>query len=138
MLLDDIRSIKSSAKDLKKFGLTVGIVFLLIGFLWLWKSKGGYVYFIFTGAFFIVFAFLAPLVLKPIQKIWMTAALAMGWVMTRVLLSIVFYLVMTPIGLIAKLMGKKFLDPALQADADSYWVIRRPLDRKKEDYEKQY
>jgi hypothetical protein len=137
-MLDDIKNIKSSQGDLRKFGLTLGVFFLLIGLLWFWKARHGYIYFFSLAVFFLVFAFLAPRLLKPIQKIWMIVALLMGWVMTRVILSVVFYFVMTPIGFIARLMGKKFLDVKNHNGYESYWLIRKSLARNKEDHEKQY
>ena len=138
MLLDDIKNIKSSANDLKKFGLTIGIFFVLLGCLSLWREKQGALLLFILALIFILPALLFPHVLRIIQKVWMTLALLMSWVMTRVLLSLVCYLVLTPIGLVTRLMGKKFLDIKDRARRDSYWTIRNPLDRKKEDCEKQY
>ena len=138
MLLDEIKNIKSSKQDLKKFGLTLGVCFTLIGAVLFWKSKPVYPYWLGLSVFFNVFAFWAPLVLKPIQKVWMILAFLMGWVMTRVLLSVVFYGVITPMSFIARLAGKKFLRNQSSGDGSSYWIARQPLDRKKEDYEKQY
>ena len=137
MLLDEIKDIKSSREDLKKFGLTLGIFFAFIGAICIWRSKSSYPYWIGLSVFFLFFSFVAPQILKPIQKAWMTLALLMGWVMTRVLLGVVFYLVITPISLISKIAGKKFLSVENTAD-QSHWVIRKPLNRTKEDYEKQY
>ena len=138
MLLDEIKNIKSSNRDLEKFGLTLGIFFAVLAALFLWRHKHGFFYLFVLANFFLALAWLAPRILKPIQKAWMTLALLMGWVMTRVLLSIVFYLVMTPIGIIARLTGKKFLDMKKSNGCESYWNNRKPLTRKKEDYEKQY
>lgn len=138
MLLDEIRSIKNSDNDLKKFGVTLGLFFLLIGLLWLWKSRPGTFYWFELSVFFLIFAFLAPRFLRLAQKVWMTIAILIGWVMTRVILSIVFYGVMTPISLMARWSGKKFLGSKNFESSDSYWVIRTPGDRNKEDCEKQY
>ena len=138
MLLDDIKNIKNSPSDLRKFGLTLGIFFLLIACLWFFKSKSGYLYFLGLAVFFLIFASLAPRSLKPAQKIWMTIALLIGWIMTRVLLSIVFCLVITPIGFLARLSGKKFLDMESHDGRETYWLVRKPLHRTKEDYEKQF
>ena len=138
MLLDEIRNIKSSDDDLKKFAVTLGLFFLLMGFLWLWKSRLGTFYWFELAAFFLILAFVAPRFLGLTQKLWMTLALLIGLVMTRVILSIVFYGVMTPISLVARGSGKKFLGPKKFEDTDSYWATRTPTDRKKEECEKQY
>ena len=67
----------------------------------------------------------------------MIAALALGWVMTRILLTIVFFLVVTPIGLLQRLFGKRAIEVDFKPDAASYWQARtaRPAP---EDYEKQF
>ncbi len=67
----------------------------------------------------------------------MIAALAIGWVMTRVLLTIVFFLVVTPVGLLQRLFGKRAIEVDFGTNAASYWQTRtvRPMP---EDYEKQF
>ena len=48
----------------------------------------------------------------------------LGWIMTRVILIIIFYLIVTPIGLIARLFGKQFLDLSLNENVNSFWNKR--------------
>lgn len=138
MLIEEIKNIKSGRSDLRKFGITVGIVVGLIGGLLLWKDRGSYPYFLTISVFLIVSGILFPKVLLPLQRVWMTIAVIMGWFMTRVILSILFYLVFTPIGLIARLMGKEFLELKIDKRRDSYWIYRKekPYDRR--DYERQF
>ena len=62
----------------------------------------------------------------------------MGWFMTRVILSLLFYLVVTPIGLIARLSGNQFLDVKMDDSQTSYWNYRKTKKDEKEDYEKQF
>ncbi len=136
MLLKEIKEIPSSRDDLRKFGLTLGVAFGLIGAWMAWRHHGFYVYFLAAAAFFPAGAFLAPAALKPAQKAWMTLALLMGWVMTRVLLGLLYFLIVTPIGLIVRLGGKKFLDLDFKAKKCSYWQPRQS--RPKESYENQF
>jgi hypothetical protein len=68
----------------------------------------------------------------------MTLALLMGWVMTRVILTFIFYVVVTPIAQLARLSGKKFLNAAFREDVESYWIIREIEEVSKERYEKQF
>lgn len=138
MLIEEIKNIKSGKSDLRKFGITVGIVVGLIGGLLLWKDRESYPYFLTISVFLIVSGILFPKVLLPLQRVWMTIAVIMGWFMTRVILSILFYLVFTPIGLIARLMGKEFLELKIDKRRESYWIYRKekPYDRR--DYERQF
>jgi hypothetical protein len=68
----------------------------------------------------------------------MTAAAAMGWVMTRVILTVLFFAVFTPLGFIARLVGKRFLHLAIETSAESYWVPKDPEAAKSEALERQF
>jgi len=138
MLLEEIRRTKSSKNDLKKFGLTIGIVLLLVGFFLFYKQTGAAVFWGGTGLLFIVLSFSAPVSLKPINKIWMTMAIFLGWVMTRVLLTIFFYIVLTPAGLIVRLFGKDLLDRKADKDKKSYWQNKEKKKFDPLDYERQF
>jgi hypothetical protein len=138
MLLDEIKNIKSSRKDLRNFGLSVGTVLALIGGLLLWKARGSYPYFLIPGGVLIFLGLTFPVILKPLQQIWMTLALILGWFMTRVILSILFFLVITPIGLFSKLIGKQFLDLKWDKNQKTYWNYRDASEAQKKDYTKQF
>ena len=67
----------------------------------------------------------------------MTFAVILGWVMTRVILGVVFYLIITPIGLITRLIGEDFLD-LNKKKLDSYWNYRDSSNELNQDYRKQF
>lgn len=137
-MLDELKKINSSKEELRKFGYTVGIVFALIGLLLLWKDKATDIYFLGIGTALIIFGAILPTALKPIQKVWMAFAVIMGWIMTRIILSILFYLIFTPMALFFKLTGKDLLNEKIDKNANSYWISVKDRVRKKEDYEKQF
>lgn len=138
MLIDDIKNIKGSKKDLRKFGLTIGIVLLILAALLFWFNKPTYPYFGGVGLFLILSGLLFPVILKPLNKIWMTLAIILGWIMTRVILTILFYLVLTPIGFLAKIFGKDFLDLKLDTNVNTYWIKRESKKKDAIDYERQF
>lgn len=138
MLKDDIKNIKSETTDLRKFGLTVGIVFGIFGGLLFWRGKDYYVYFMTLSAFLILSGLLAPAILKPIQKAWMGIAVTMGWFMTRVILAILFFLVFTPISLVTRIIGKDFIDKKFHTNTESYWITKEQTNLEKTRYEKQF
>jgi hypothetical protein len=129
---------KKQRRKLRNFGLTVGIAFGVLAALLFWREKAHYIYFAVISVVFLGLALLIPAVLKPVERVWMTAAGAMGWFMTRVILTILFFVVFTPIGLIARLCGKDFLGLKMDRSAASYWIYREARDLAKEDYEKQF
>ena len=128
--------IQSSKADLRKFGYTVGIAFGIFSGYFFWRGKPFALYVLALAALLLLFGFIAPTLLRPVQKAWMTLALLMGWVMTRVILAIVFYLVITPIGLVLRLTGKDFMNRAFPGKEGSYWLDH--AERVKEDYERQF
>ena len=138
MLLDEIKNIRSGKSELRKFGITLGIVFGLLGGLFLWQEKPYYLFLFILSAFFFFFGLVLPAFLKPIHKIWMGLALVLGSIMTRVILSVLFYLVITPLGLISKLIGEDFLDLKFDRSASSYWIPRKKVTFEKANYEKQF
>jgi hypothetical protein len=136
--LIDLKQIKSGRKELRKFGLTVGIAFAVLGGLLLWRGKASYPYcFALAGALMLL-GLAAPGVLKPIHKVWMSLALVLGWFMTRVILTVLFYVGFTPIRLLARLFGKRFLGPEQRGRQDTYWVYRCPGEPDPTRYERQF
>ena len=90
-MIEELKSIKSSKKDLKSFGFIIGIIFLIIGVFLLVREKELFYYFFSIGTVFIGLSLIFPTVLKPLHKIWMIFAVIIGWIMTRVILSVLFF-----------------------------------------------
>lgn len=137
MILDEIKNIKESPKDLRKFGLTIGIVLLIIASILFFNNKPSRFIFLGLGFIFILAGLIAPTALRYVNRVWMTLAIILGWVMTRVILSILFYIIITPISLIAKISGKKFLDLKIDRNRASYWEKRKG-ESTPADYERQF
>ena len=138
MLMDELKHIDNSDSAVKKTGLTVGVVLILISLLLWWLGKSSFMYFSISGGLLIIFAFIAIPVLRPFHKLWMTLALLMGFVMSRVILMILFYLVLTPIGLIAKIVGKKFMPLKFDKNVSTYWEKRDITAKQQIDYDRQF
>jgi hypothetical protein len=137
-MIDEIRSIKSGRRELRKFGVTVGIALAVFGGIFLWRGKDFYPYVFYIAAGFLFFGLVLPVVLWPIQKAWMTLALLLGWLMTRVILTVLFYVIVTPIGLLARLFGKDFLDRKFSGQSESYWIPKDLDEKAEKDYESQF
>lgn len=138
MIIEEIRKIKSGEKELKEFGLTVGAVVGLLGLLFLWRGKSFYLYFLLTSALLILNGLIKPALLKPIQKVWMSFAVIMGWFMARVILTVLFFLIVTPIGIIFKLLRKDIIGVKIDKEAESYWAKKDNINKDKSSYEKQF
>ena len=138
MIIEEIKNIKSGKRELRQFGITIGLVLGLLGSWFLWRNKEGGSLLLIAATLFLSLGFILPRLLKPFQKLWMTLAVLLGWLMTRIILTILFYLVVTPIGLLAKVSGKDFLNRKFNSDASSYWIPRKAITPDKRNYEKQF
>jgi len=136
-MFKELNRIKPNRKDLKNFGFTIGFILLMISIFLFVSEKNSFIYFFATGLIFIGLGIITPVVLKPIYKIWMSFAIIIGWVMTRVILSVLFYLIISTIGIFARLVGKDFLN-LKSKNNDSYWNIRNKEYELNQDYEKQF
>ncbi len=124
MIIDEIKKIDSSPKKVKEFGWVMAVFFGLLGGFLLWRGKpSASVFLVISLTFGCLTLFVRP-VLKPLQKVWMAFAVLMGWLMSRVILGILFYLAMTPMALILRFTKKDLLDMRLDPSAPSYWKHR--------------
>jgi hypothetical protein len=138
MLKEEFKLIKESKKDLRKFGLTVGAVLVIIGGFLFYFEKPSAIYFGGIGLFLILTGLIYPAILKPLNKFWMGLAIVLGFVMSRIILSILFYLILTPISFLAKIFGKKFMELKYDKSAETYWEKRSVIHKKPIDYERQF
>ena len=139
MLPDEIKKLKTGRRELRKFGLMVGSVLASLGLWFLLGHKGHYPYFLYPGLLLAGLGAAAPRCLKEIYIGWMTLAFVMGWIMSSVLLTLFFYLVVTPIGLVARCLGKDLLRQRWEASAPTYWLARdRSKAKTPADYERQF
>jgi len=117
----------ATRKELRQFGLLVGAVFTVIG-LWplVFRGESLRLWAIGIGGLLIAFGGILPQLLRPIHKGWMWVGHILGWINTRILLSIVFYAMVTPIGLVFRLMGKDTMRQTFAESSTTYRVVRSP------------
>ena len=113
-----------SKKSLRKFGLTIGIILIFISFWFFYKNIFDLtrIIFLVLGLFLITSGIIFPPSLLRIYKVWMGIAFALGWFVSRLLLTILFLTVLTPIGLLAKLFKKEFLKLSFDKNKSTYWI----------------
>ena len=135
---EDIKQLKTSDRELRKFGLVVGGVFAALGLIFLWRQKGFYPWFLWPGAALVGFGAVWPRMLKWVYVAWMSVAFVLGFIVAHVILTLFFLLVVTPIGLFARLSGKDFLRLKLDRATKSYWIPRESNTKTPADYERQF
>ena len=106
----------------REFGVIVGGVLLALRLWWLFRGKFEIAGFVLTfiGSALVLFGVFAPRLLVIPRKFWMKLAEVMAYVSSRIILAIVFFLVLTPIGLVKRAMG---WDPLQRRSGsrDSFW-----------------
>ncbi|NQV51447.1 MAG: hypothetical protein HQ507_13190 [Candidatus Marinimicrobia bacterium] len=128
MLNHEIKSIWQTKNrlDFRRFGITMGVVLLLLGLVFTYFSLPHSREIMSIGSLFMVLAILIPIALRPFFAIWMSLAILLGFFMTRILLGIIFFLIFAPVGLIFRLIHKELLDESIEREAKSYWKPRKP------------
>ena len=137
-MLEEIKNIKSEKSDLQKFGITIGVILLIIAGFLFWKEKESFQILFTFGVTLFILGIAIPFILKPIYWIWMIFATILGWIMTRVILSLLFYVIFTLIGLILRSFGKQFIELNWDKTDSTYWNYRSGGVFEKENYEKQF
>lgn len=130
----------ATPKQLRQFGWMVGVVLISIGFWQLYRqihSTARVVLWSLGGCLLVSGLFL-PKILSPIYKLWMGLAGILGWVNTRILLGLIFYLVFTPIGLIMRILRRDVLKRTVDPSVDTYWVDREKTSNIKEHFKRQF
>ena len=127
-------------KQLRQFGLMVGSVLVLIGLWKLYQGKHETARLIFwsVGGLLIITGSIVPTLLTPVYWLWMKLVHLLGWVNTRLLLGIIFFVIITPMAIVMKVFGRDALNRKIEKDADSYWISRPPIESVKEHCERQF
>jgi hypothetical protein len=134
----DLKKLKTGDRDLRKFGLTVGGAFIFIGALLLLRHRPSYLAFCGAGALLAAFGVIWPRALKYVYIAWMALAFTLGFVMSNVILTLFFFLFVTPIGLLARLFRKDFLARKCDKRAASYWIQSGREMKTANTYERQF
>lgn len=119
--------IEKQTRRLRSFGITMAVVLSIFGVLLLWYNKPTWPYLIGVASCFLICGFAFPKLLYPIEYVWMKFAFVMSNISTRIILISVFYLAITPVGLLRQLFSKDPLSTKIDKSAKSYW---KPVDHK--------
>lgn len=137
-MIEELKNIKSGKRDLRNFGLTIGVAFLILAGFLFWKEKQLYKLSLTVGVILFASGLAVPSLLKPVYWVWMVFSTILGWVMTRVILTVLFYAVIAPIGLVSRLFGKQFLERKWSESMTTYWSYRVNKGSADKDYENQF
>ena len=122
--LDRIEEIKVSSN--RSFGMVFTLVFLVVGIWQISTGKSLGWYFFASAILFFIVAITFPSLLGPFNRVWFKFGLLLGQAVNPVILGLVFFLVVTPIGTVRRLLGKDSLQLKPKPNLKSYWIDRNP------------
>lgn len=119
-----IEKIRATRQSVRKFGILFAVIGVLLAAYLIYRGNAHWGWPLAGSLFFLVTAFVAYPILRPLYIGWMAFAFVLGWINTRILLGAFFYLILTPIGLLLRLAGKDLLDLEIDRSAKTYWRKR--------------
>ena len=113
----------------RSFGIVFFVVFILIGFYPLLKDGNLNIILILIGLIFLILGILNSRILTPLNKIWFKFGILLGQIISPIVMGIIFFLVVTPIAFIMRVLGKDVLELKKKTD-NSYWIKKTDLKSK--------
>mgnify|MGYP001469566933 CR=1 FL=1 len=105
----------------KSFGIVFFVVFLLISLYPLLNNESLRIWSLVISIIFLILGVLNSKILSPLNKIWFKFGIFLGKIISPLVMGVIFFLVVTPIGLIMRLLGKDVLNLKF-SDHKSYWI----------------
>ncbi|MFH1761367.1 MAG: SxtJ family membrane protein [bacterium] len=125
-------------KKLRKFGLASAVILGIIGLLFHLRDKELFRNIMWgIAGYSLFFGIIFPRMVFPFYWFMSWFGKILGWINTRIILSLLFFLLMTPLGLFFRLIRKNTLNLKIDRDADSYWDSRQGFPQK-DSYERQF
>jgi hypothetical protein len=110
----------------RTFGLVISAALVVVTLLNGWHLGRAWPWTGAAAALFLAAALLRPAILHPLHLMWLRFGLLLHSVVNPVVMALVFYGTVFPIGLVMRMLGKDMLRLKWQPNVDSYWIPRRP------------
>jgi len=108
------------------FGLVFAGVFGIVTAISLWRSGTTWHWSLPVAVAFLAIALIYPRILSPLNRLWLKFGLLLYKVMNPLILGLLFFVTIMPIGLVMRAFGKDFLRLRRDPNAKSYWIDRQP------------
>ena len=108
----------------RNFAIVFCVVFLPIGLWPVFSGNGPRLWALVVALFFLAAGFLAPSLLRPLNLAWFKFGLLLGKVISPIVIAIIFFVAVTPTGVIMRLLRKDILNLKFNDDVESYWIER--------------
>ena len=121
-MFENISHHKIKAGTERNFGLVFAAVFLIISLYPLWFGKNMHLWACITAFIFFFFAIFLPKALIVPNKLWFKFGMLLGAIVSPIIMGIIFFLAVTPTGIIMRLLGRDLLRQKLNKSKKSHWI----------------
>lgn len=135
---DFSRSAEVKLGSERAFGIVFAVVFVLVAAMPIFNGEAPRWWAAFVALAFLLLAFAAPQVLKPLNLLWLRFGMLLHKVMNPLIMALLFFLTVTPIALLMRLAGKDPLRLKFDPQAKSYWIERNPPGPEPESMRRQF
>jgi Saxitoxin biosynthesis operon protein SxtJ len=130
---------QATREELRKFAWIMMAALTVFGTIAFYRgSYRAVIYFYSIAGIFLLFGLVMPTALAPVYRVWMGFAHVLSQINTTIILSLLFYIVLTPISLIMKLTQRDVLKKKFDRTSSTYWHSHKPMKSAKEHYEHLY
>jgi len=126
-MIENISHYKIKAGTERNFGLVFATAFLIISLYPLWFGKNIHLWACITAFIFFFFAIFLPKALIVPNKLWFKLGSFLGAIVSPIVMGMIFFLTVTPTGMIMRLLGKDILNQKMKKSVKSYWVKRKEI-----------
>lgn len=133
IILQELREVEQSPRAWRDFGWVMAVALAVLAGISFWKHGQVSVWTLSLGSIAAAFALtglIFPRLLKELHLGWMFLSLCLGWVMSRVILILLFVLVVIPTHFIGRVFNLSFMQMRTGAGKDSLWVKRKSRERR--------
>ena len=109
----------------RSFGLLFFIVFIVVGLWPITKGETANIYLILISLFFLIFGLINSKILSPFNKAWIKLGEILGLIIAPIIMALVYFIILTPISLIVRMLGKDLLGLKFLKKQDTYWTKRK-------------
>ena len=108
----------------RSFGLLFFIVFIVVGLWPVIKGEAANIYLILISLFFLIFGLINSKILSPFNKAWIKFGEILGLIIAPIIMALVYFIILTPISIIVRMLGKDLLGLKFLKKQDTYWIKR--------------
>ena len=117
----------------KSFGIVFFVIFIIVALWPLLKDENIRVWSLIVSIIFLILGLLNSKILTPLNKLWMRLGILLGSIVSPIVMGVVYFGVITPIGIIMKIFGKDVLNLKIDKNKNTYWTLKKKIPSKMKD-----